>query len=353
MTIPENTIALGKEVAIASIDKELHRLWEQDDARTNASLTNLAVYSEHPGGLEKNTQIIQSITREHACRSILIGMDRESPETSITAWITAHCHLAHGRKSVCCEQLSFHLTGRATGRLRNTVFAHLNSDLPLVFWWQGELSDIFSDRLYTLINRFIFDSAEWEKPAEGFAKVATASRASRSFFAFDLAWMRSHSWRLSLAALFDDPLALASLPKTKELNITAHRNQRTTALFVLAWITQQAGWKRSLELDIAADGDVFHFETQEGSEVVAKVSYDETSPLSEVELIAPNCKVRLHRNPDSEYLHQEICAGDHCIGQRAPAGADDPAQLLTDQLALGTKNTLYSKILPSMLELLG
>ena len=89
-------MALGKEVAIADVDKELHLLWEEDKASTNASLINLAVYSEQRGAIIKNSEHVQIITREHACRAILIGIDRNNPDASIRAWITAHCHLSHG-----------------------------------------------------------------------------------------------------------------------------------------------------------------------------------------------------------------------------------------------------------------
>ena len=126
--------ALGKEVAIADVDKELRLLWEADKASNNASLINFAVYSEEKGAIIKNSELVQAVTREHACRALLVGIDRTNPDASIRAWITAHCHLSHGKKSVCCEQIAFQLTGKATGRLRNTVFSHLNSDLPLVFW---------------------------------------------------------------------------------------------------------------------------------------------------------------------------------------------------------------------------
>ena len=132
-SIPSNCPELGVEVPIASIEKELHKLWEQDEAQTNASLMNLAVYSERCGGLLENSKILRELTREHACRALLIEIDRSVTDPSLRAWITAHCHLAEGRKSVCCEQVAFRLTGRVTGRFRNTVFAHLNSDLPLVF----------------------------------------------------------------------------------------------------------------------------------------------------------------------------------------------------------------------------
>jgi len=164
MTVPHNTAILGVEVPIAEIEKELRQLWEVDSARTNASLMNLAVYSEKEGALGANSDIVRELTREHACRALLVGLDRSMEERSIRAWITAHCHLAHGQKSVCCEQIAFHLTGVSRGRFRNTVFAHLQSDLPLVFWWQGDLSPVFSEGLYRRIDRLIIDSSEWTKP---------------------------------------------------------------------------------------------------------------------------------------------------------------------------------------------
>ena len=47
-TIPEICPELGIEVPVATIDRELRKLWEQDEARTNASLMNLVVFSEKP-----------------------------------------------------------------------------------------------------------------------------------------------------------------------------------------------------------------------------------------------------------------------------------------------------------------
>lgn len=52
---------LGKEVPVSQIDRELHALWEQDEARTNASLMNLVVYTERAGGLLENSRIIRDL----------------------------------------------------------------------------------------------------------------------------------------------------------------------------------------------------------------------------------------------------------------------------------------------------
>jgi len=53
MTVLANTTALGTPVEIQDIEKELRQLWEKDEARTNASLMNFAVYSEQEGSLER------------------------------------------------------------------------------------------------------------------------------------------------------------------------------------------------------------------------------------------------------------------------------------------------------------
>ena len=87
--------SLGLPVEIGKIDKELKKLWaESAGAMTRASLINLAVYSEAPGSLEKNTQLIAKIAENHACRAIIIGADCKAKENRVAAWVSAHCHIS-------------------------------------------------------------------------------------------------------------------------------------------------------------------------------------------------------------------------------------------------------------------
>jgi len=72
------TYSLGESIEIGKIDKKLKKLWqEREGVMTRASLINLAVYSEQPGSLEKNTQLIARITANHACRALVIGANRK------------------------------------------------------------------------------------------------------------------------------------------------------------------------------------------------------------------------------------------------------------------------------------
>lgn len=343
--------ALGKEVSIGSVDKELRLLWENDDANTNASLINLALYSEEKGAILKNSEIVHYITSEHACRAIVIGIDFVEPEASIRAWITAHCNLSGGKKSVCCEQIAFQLTGRATGRLQNTVFAHLNSDLPLVFWWQGELSFIFAERLYSVIDRFVYDSAEWANPLESLQIIQKAIGDVDHFLPMDLEWTRTYQIRLAIAGLFDDPLAVCALDHLSNVRIVVHPNHKTAAIQVLAWIAKRMGWSRANVQ--GSESSEYHFESVEGTGVTAVIELDSSSaPVGIVEISSPDCTVRVSRDAGSAYLHQELHAGDHHITTHTPANKDASSELVMDQLSRGGKNTLYRAILPDFIDLL-
>ena len=345
---------LGQEVAVGEIDHELHRLWEADDARTNASLINLAVYSEEADCLVRNSQAVRVLTREHACRALLIGIESDAPETAIRAWITAHCHLRHGRKSVCCEQIAFHLAGRATGRLDNTVFAHLNSDLPLILWWQGELSPIFGERFYSLVDRFVFDSSDWAHPMPSLERILEANDSSSRLVVQDLSWTRCFQFRVSVASLFDDPVALASLGSIDSVRIVHHPKHRLTALQFLAWLANQAGWRDGLELGLA-DGrrDGFSFETVGGHPIEAVlVSDSESAALGLLEISAGDVCIEVSRAVGSSHLLRTLRSPGHDFEAPAPADPDDPAELIGEQLSRGGRNTLYRRMLPRMLKLL-
>lgn len=347
-TIPEVCPELGIEVPVSEIDRELRKLWEQDEARTNASLMNLVVYSEKPGALIANSEIIRELTREHACRAILVAIDRAEPEPSLRAWITAHCHLADGRKSVCCEQIAFLLTGRVTGRFRNTVFAHLNSDLPLVFWWQGELSDILTERLVSVMDRLIIDSSSWADPAAAFAMVEESSRGNPELVIQDLAWTRSWQFRVGIASLFDDPAAQQALPEIHSVEITYHPDHRNTALQILAWLAVQAGWKDR------PSTDPFAFESSAGVAISVALHADPASPpLSSVIIRAKNTTVQVTQKAGGTHVERQVEAAAYKATSLSPIDPVTPAELVAVQLSRGGKNSLYQKILPRFRTLLG
>ncbi|NJM38187.1 MAG: glucose-6-phosphate dehydrogenase assembly protein OpcA [Akkermansiaceae bacterium] len=347
-TILEVCPELGIEVPVASIEKELRKLWEQDDARTNASLMNLVVYSEKPDALLENSAIVRNLTREHACRAILVAIDRHEPLPSLRAWITAHCHLADGRKSVCCEQIAFHLTGKVTGRFRNTVFSHLNSDLPLVFWWQGELSEILTERLVSVMDRFMIDSSSWKNPVASFAMIQEASQANPDLVIQDHAWTRSWQFRVGIASLFDDPVAQQALPEITNVEIIYHPDHRNSALQMLAWLAVQAGWKDDVSSPALA------FISTAGQAISVALKSDSTAPpLSAVMIRASQVVVQVTQKAGASHVQRQVESGAYKATSLSPIDPTTPAELVAVQLARGGKNSLYQKILPRFLEMLG
>jgi glucose-6-phosphate dehydrogenase assembly protein OpcA len=332
---------LGLEVAVAEIDPQLRLLWEQDDARTTASLMNLLVYSEKPGSLLENSVIIQDFTREHACRAILVEIDSSVAVPSIRAWITAHCHLVDGRKSVCCEQISLYLTGKVTGRFRNTVFGHLSSDLPLVFWWQGELSDILTERLLSVVDRLIVDSSSWKDPLDSFRRIVEAVRSNPDLILQDHAWTRTWQFRLGVASVFDDPGARKVLPDLDTVEITHHPDHRNSALQLLAWLAVQAGWK-----DAEFPGTPA-FVSPSGIPIQVFIRENPDGPaLSELILRAGEKSAWIRQAAGADHVERRIEAPGNQISSLAPADPTSPEQLLALQLARGGKNSLFQKILP-------
>jgi len=353
MTVLDNITALGKEVPIDKIERELHQLWEADDARTNASLINLAVYSEKEGGLADNSEIVREITRENACRALLVGLDEKVEEVSVRAWITAHCHLAHGQKSVCCEQISFHLTGHSVGRFGNTIFAHLQSDLPLIFWWQGNLSCAFDESLYRRIDRLVIDSSSWDDASEQFNRVIEAID-NVNLAVQDLAWTRTYHFRLALASLYDDLKASDSLDNVSQVNLVVNPKHTSSGLQLLAWFVVMAGWTRSQDLiSDEADSGSYRFLTKSGKLVDATIVVDEDSaPLGKMEVVADEVNICVSRESGSKYLHQQLNSGNHVIDVHSPADSEKNSELVADQLSRGGKNSLFKKVLPTFIELL-
>ncbi len=340
---------LGKEVAISEIEGELKKLWEADEASTNASLMNFLVYTETPQNLLTNSTAIQNLTREHACRAVLIAMNRVSEKTSIKAWITAHCHLAHGRKTICSEQLAFLLEGQAIGRLRNTVFAHLNSDLPLVFWWQGELSDLFEERLFRLLDRFVFDSSTWGDPSKGINRVLEARAITgNNMVTQDLAWTRTYQIRMAVARLFDEPLALRELSNTQKISIHSNPLHKTSAYLLAAWIVQRTGWKAQksskghLVLNCENDRQInLEFYWDDGAETITNLTMQ-----------GDRYKLAIDRCETGQQLTHFLSVSEFEITRSGPADSVFPEVLVADQLSRGGKNSLFLEVLPVFSQLI-
>jgi glucose-6-phosphate dehydrogenase assembly protein OpcA len=332
----------GLPVEIGKIDKELGKLWEETgDTKTRASLINLAIYTESADAVSANTELISKIASQYACRALLIFADRTATRSQARAWISAHCHLAgKGEGQICSEQITFRLDGEMVAALPNIVFSHLDSDLPLYFWWQGSFREPLDKKLWGWVDRLIYDSGEWEAPAEQFRlvqKIKTLTEV-RTILC-DLNWTRLVGARFALAQLFDHSCALARINRIKRVSISCEK--RTAGLLLLGWLAARLGWKLQpgTESFLSRDGARIDFEIQvTPGRIVSRCAFD-----------CGDATLEIWGEANSDYFQARIgCEGVSDAVMLVPAGRSDTADILVTELSRGGNHPLYTKSLATI-----
>lgn len=226
------------------------------------------------------------------------------------------------------------------------MFSHLDSDLPLVFWWQGELNDNFEDRLFSVIDRLVIDSADWSDPLAGFARLKKAHQDGSSRFSTnDLAWSRSHKMRRALSDCFDDKISLAELPSLSEISIVHGTKGKIPALMLAAWIAQRAGLSPAGEMQ---------FRSQDGRSVPLLLESDDaSSTIGVLTLRTTRGFFVLRRDVGIPFIATRVEIGDHLVEDLIPATRDRRSAHVCAQLEQAGNNQLYFPIIDVLEEMLG
>jgi glucose-6-phosphate dehydrogenase assembly protein OpcA len=344
--------SLGVPVEIGKIEQELKKLWREGEAAmTRASLINLAIYSEEPGSLEKNTKLAAEITENHACRAIVIEADCRSEENRVEAWISAHCHINKaGGKQVCSEQISFLLEGPCTRLLPNIVFSQLDSDLPFYLWWQGELQDPMDAQLWEWVDRFIYDSQGWKNFRPQMALVETAQReAKQRLVLCDLNWTRLDNLRFALAQFFDHPASHHRLAKISKVRIDFAPRFRSTALLFVGWLAAQLDWK----IDAVKVSRELRFTGTLGRHIDVELREHDGQPVHGVALTSDDVEFGVTYANCGDLLEvSRVQSGEERMPQLMPAGTNDPVGLISQELMRGGPHRVYLNALNCVRDLL-
>lgn len=346
LALSENDLArLGLEVPLARVDKSLAELWENDSAKTRASLINFAIYTETSADLSRNMDLLEAITAEHACRALLILNLPDAPNPKARAFINALCRPYQGQQVVCSEQIAFILEQANAQAVQNIVFAHLDSDLPLVVLWQGTLTRNFDERLYSHIDTLIVDSSLWQDPVAELDALTTAlDSETADFDVRDLSWTRSHFLRTSLATCFQDSRALAHLPLIEHIQITHATEHRMAALLLGTWIAKRLGGTASQDLQ---------FSRPDGRSIQVTLTAVSGGPsLQKLRLASPTMEIQINRESDSRFVKVCTSCPDHKTQEIYPADVESEAELIGEQLSRAGGRTLYSSLIPQIRDLL-
>jgi glucose-6-phosphate dehydrogenase assembly protein OpcA len=343
MPAAAETFAAGMPVEIGGIDRELKKLWEASGGgATRASLINLAVYSEAPDSLGKNTEIVFKITENHACRAIVITADPTARESEVQAWISAHCHVSRaGSKQICSEQLSFLLKGESATLLPNIVFAQLDSDLPLYLWWQEEFREPMDPQLWAWVDRMIYDSQTWADFCQQMRLVQTAQQEARQRIVLcDLNWVRLVHQRLALAQFFDHPATHHHLAELKAAEIVHAPGYRSAALLLAGWLAAQLEWENGS----GADNSLGFQKKENDREHTIEVSLREKQgePIGSCTITSDSAKFCVEHNRGADLLEVSFGrTGGRQMRQLLPAGKNDVVSLMKEELMRGGPHRIY------------
>jgi glucose-6-phosphate dehydrogenase assembly protein OpcA len=347
------TYSLGQPVKIEEISSELKKLWQDGEgAMTRASLINLAVYSEKPGSLNANTQLIARITENHACRALVIGANLESKESRVEAWVNAHCHVPRtGGKHMCSEQISFLLAGPCVKLLPSIVFSHLDSDLPLYLWWQDEFPDEMDPQLWARVDRLIFDSQSWKNFDRQMRLVETAEQeANQRIVLCDLNWTRLDKVRYAIAQFFDHPASHHRFAKMDSVAVDFAPGFKSTAILLIGWLAAQLKWKTNQQ---QMNGSC-RFLDSNNRKIDIELREKAGSPIGEVVLDSQGVKFRVAPAMCGDLLEvSRSCEKETAVPQMMPAQSNDLVDLMTQELLRGGPHQIYLRAVSSVRMLLG
>ena len=244
----------GEEVKVdySSIEKSLAELWrgqKNDDghALTRAALWNVVA---HTSTQEHHTNASETLGRASAAvpqRTIVV---RANPagEPDLSSWISANCHLVGGGKQVCSEEIAIVAGGERIHRVPPLVNALLIPDMPVAFWWLGDLPnehEAYVEALLEPADRLIVDSVHFDSPADLALISRVASKTTTS--PADLNWVRLEEWRAATASVFDAPAMRGRLSAIRRVSVTAGTSDETffgqtiEAIFFASWLSVQVG----------------------------------------------------------------------------------------------------------------
>jgi glucose-6-phosphate dehydrogenase assembly protein OpcA len=335
------TYSLGDLVEVGNVEQALKKLWQKGEgAATRASLMNLAVYSEKPGSLQSNTQLMARITQNHACRGIVIEADCKAKQDGVNAWINAHCHVTGAEsKQVCSEQISFLLKGGCTTQLPSIVLSHLDSDLPLYLWWQEEFREPMDPQLWAWVDRLIYDSQSWKDFRMQMRLVESAQQeAKQRVVLCDLNWTRLDSIRFALAQFFDHPASHHRLTNIRKLRIDFAPGFRSTALLFAGWLAAQLSWRTE-------DGKSPHelrFLSSSGHHINVELRERDGHPVHEIALTSGDVEFCVAYAKCGDLLEvSRGKSGEKRAPQLMPAGKVDPVSLMSEELMRGGPHRVY------------
>jgi glucose-6-phosphate dehydrogenase assembly protein OpcA len=246
----------GRAVDIERIEAELTKLRYLAGAPSDGggegfavrtSLANMVVHADDDDTAAQASRVIEDLAGHHPSRALIIIANPTEDESQVDASLAAHCHLAPDMdQSVCCEEVTLRVQGRAAFHLRSIILPLLIPDLPVVVWWTGRLPDKahLIEELCEVADHFVIDSARFSDQLGGLSRVRDLASLHDCAIG-DLNFERVRAWRDLFEQYTSAGGLQAWLPDIEsiELRYTAGPGRTEgQAILFLAWLARRCDW---------------------------------------------------------------------------------------------------------------
>jgi glucose-6-phosphate dehydrogenase assembly protein OpcA len=248
------TVAFDGETRVdpTAIEKSLAQFWRNnldngEHAVTRAALWNVVAHTSSREDQAHASETLAGASAAVPQRTIIIRSD-PAAQPEMASWISANCHVMGGGKQVCSEEISIVAGGDRIHRLPPLVNALLIPDMPVAFWWLGDLPNEHEQYVETMLeaaDRLIVDSVHFDSPADLVLLSRIAEKTTTA--PADLNWMRLEEWRAATASIFDPPHMRSRLQSIRRIRVVSGTADETffgqmiEALLYASWISAQVG----------------------------------------------------------------------------------------------------------------
>jgi len=372
----------GIPVALSEVNSTLERLWGpaaeriggpvlEDPNVTRVVLGNLVVERLDPD-VESLRQVLETVVARFPCRTIVVR-ETNDPERRITAEVSAVCHLPDpGRPQVCSERIVLRAGPGSVDLIPGAVRPLLESGLPLILWWTTDPTR--NERLFRSLAdesfRILLDLPDPGASAAAMKLGLDPALNSRSR---DAVWYGLAHWRELIAQLFDAPQHLETLGRINSVQVEVlspdpSRPPRL-ALWLVAWLAGQLGWKTKGEASNSPDGDGSRLKADfegPGGPLGVEIRvrpFPNGSPSAIPRLIGVTITAHggrgletfsLHRlSPESTEICTQVDSPEYCrLPSTVHAEPIDAARRVASALELSRFDPPFEKALPFMLWML-
>ncbi len=273
------------------VSKKLIQLREDVGAMALTRVLTLIVPTdEHE--VESAVQIAMQASRQHPCRTIVLGAGNARGTTRLDAQIRV------GGDAGASEVVVLRLFGALGAHGRSVVTPLLLADSPIVAWWPGEPPpDPAHDPVGAIARRRITDASRARtRPATTLGRLAAAYAPGDS----DLAWSRITLWRGILAAALDQ----APYESVHKVVVTGAPDSPSTDLLA-GWLSRRLRCPVAVQRSADRSGIVsVQLERATGSIELTRPSDDNAATLTQPG--SPVHRLALPHRSDAECLADEL-----------------------------------------------